>query len=298
MQAQRNTRRDRSGQERRPADPVQSARLLRRHCPLRPTLGVILGSGFQTVLSDLKLLWEMPSAQLPGFPRPGVSGHAGKIVVAHCGRLPVLFLGGRSHFYEGLSMEQVTFPVRVLAQFGIRDLILTNAAGGIHQRLRPGDFLLVRDHINAMGLNPLRGPVPAGLERFVDLTEVYDARLRRLLKRAARQVALRLTEGIYLAVAGPSYETPAEIEAFARLGADAVGMSTVPEAIVARQQGLAVAALSCIANLAAGRKKGVLSHQEVLQMAGQAGSKARELLCTFAKLYEKEQPGPVDPGRA
>lgn len=285
------------GQSRRLPDPGRTAEALGRRCSLRPALAVILGSGFGPVLSGLTPACEIPYARLPGFPQPGVAGHAGKIVAGFWGKVPVLVLAGRGHFYEGLSMDQVTFPVRVLAHFGIRDLILTNAAGGIDRRLRPGDFLLVQDHINGMGVNPLRGPVPAGLDRFPDLSRVYDAGLRSLLRRAARQVSLRLIEGVYLAVSGPSYETPAEIRAFGRLGAAAVGMSTVPEAVVARQHGLSVAALSCITNLAAGRQSRELSHQEVLQTAGRAGQKARELLRTFAQLYETTRPNAADPCR-
>jgi purine-nucleoside phosphorylase len=198
-------------------------------------------------------------------------------------------LSGRAHFYEGHPMEVVTFPIRVLAAFGVSALLLTNAAGGIHRRLRPGDFMCLSDHINLMGVNPLRGaPVP-GLERFVDLSEVYAPELRRLLAVAARKARARLHSGVYLAVSGPSYETPAEIRAFARLGADAVGMSTVPEAIVARQCGLRVAGLSCITNLAAGRARGALSHSEVLETAARVRQTAAALIEHFVKLHAKTQ---------
>ena len=164
-------------------------------------------------------------AKIPGFPKPGVSGHAGELYFGHLGKTPVLVLSGRAHFYEGHSMERVTFAVRALAAFGIRDLLLTNAAGGINKKFRAGDFMVLTDHINFMGANPLRGG-----PHFVDLTQVYDARLSALLFRAGKSCHLKLQRGVYLAVSGPSYETPAEIRAFARLGADAVGMSTVPEA--------------------------------------------------------------------
>src|SRR4051794_841665 len=157
-------------------------------------------------------------------------------------------------------MEAVAFPTRVLAALGVQDLLLTNAAGGINQHFRPGDFMILKDHINFMGVNPLRGELPAGRERFVDMTRVYDPELRGMLKAAGKKIRLPLREGIYMAVPGPCYETPAEIRAFARLGADAVGMSTVPEAIVARQCKLRVAALSCITNLAAGRGGGGVLH--------------------------------------
>lgn len=185
-------------------------------------------------------------------------------------------------------MEAITFPIRVLTGLGVRDLLLTNAAGGISRRLHPGDFMMLTDHINLMGANPLRGPIWPDRTQFVDLTSAYDPALSSLLRRAARQAKVRLRDGIYLAVSGPSYETPAEIRAFARLGADAVGMSTVPEAIVARQCGIRVAALSCITNLAAGRDAKPLSHHEVLAAGTRAGDDAARLLEAFAEFYATE----------
>jgi purine-nucleoside phosphorylase len=175
--------------------------------------------------------------------------------------------------------------VRALAAFGIRDLLLTNASGGINQKFRAGDFMVLTDHINLMGTNPLRGPAVPGLPRFVDMTQVYDTKLRALLFRAGKSCNLRLQRGVYLAVSGPSYETPAEIRAFGRLGADAVGMSTVPEAMVARQCGLNVAAVSCITNLAAGISKEKLSHAEVLETAERVKTLAAKLLEYFCGLY-------------
>jgi purine-nucleoside phosphorylase len=217
-----------------------------------------------------------------------VSGHAGELYFGHLGKTPVMVLSGRAHFYEGHSMERVTFAVRALAAFGIRDLLLTNAAGGISRKFRAGDFMVLTDHINLMGANPLR-PLRGGhrekLPRFVDLTETYDAGLRVRLFKAAKKCKLKLQRGVYLAVSGPSYETPAEIHAFARLGADAVGMSTVPEAIVARQCGLRVAAVSCITNLAAGMNPNGLSHEEVLTTAKSAGATAARLVKDFSESY-------------
>ena len=179
-------------------------------------------------------------------------------------------------------MERVTFAVRVLAAYGIRDLLLTNAAGGVNRKFRPGDFMVLTDHINFMGANPLRGG-----QHFVDMTRVYDAKLGALLSKSARVCQIKLRCGVYLAVSGPSYETPAEIRAFARLGADAVGMSTAPEAMVARQCGLRVAALSCITNLAAGISKSPLSHEEVLETAGNVKGIVARLLKEFGKLYSQ-----------
>ena len=256
---------------------------------LRPTLALVLGSGFNHVLRELDMDAEIAYARLPGFPKPGVAGHDGKLVIGRLGGTPVVVLSGRAHFYEGHAMESVTFAVRTLAAYGIRDLLLTNAAGGINRKFRVGDFMMLTDHINLMGTNPLRGPAIPGLPRFVDLTQSYDTKLSALLRSAARASKVRLQRGIYLAVSGPSYETPAEIRAFARLGADAVGMSTVPEAIVARQCGLRVAALSCITNLAAGISKSPLSHTEVLETGKRVKTTGANLLKNFAKLYGKNQ---------
>jgi purine-nucleoside phosphorylase len=255
---------------------------------LRPALAIVLGSGFHHALSNFRVETRIPYAELPGFPRTGVDGHAGKLLIGHLDETPVLVLSGRAHFYEGHTMEQITFPIRTLAALGIRDLLLTNAAGGINQKFRPGDFMAVTDHINFMGVNPLRGRPDRGRERFVDLSRAYDPGLRKLLQHAARSAGLKAYTGVYLAVSGPSYETPAEIRAFARLGADAVGMSTVPEAIVARQCGLRVAALSCITNLAAGRSRRTISHGEVFETAERVKVSAVRLLKNFASLYRKE----------
>jgi purine-nucleoside phosphorylase len=249
----------------------------------------VFGSGFNHILSELEVVKEIPFGGPPGFPPVSVKGHAGELVLGRLGGTPVLVLSGREHFYEGHSMEQVTFAVRVLAAFGIRDLLLTNAAGGINRRFRAGDFMVLTDHINLMGSNPLRGQAVPDLPYFVDLTGVYDPKLSALLYRSARTCGVELRRGVYLAVSGPSYETPAEIRAFARLGADAVGMSTVPEAIVARQCGLRVAAMSCITNLAAGLAPGKLSHSEVLEMAGRSKLLAANLLKNFAKFYGRDQ---------
>ena len=272
-----------------PDAPKAAAARITKLSRLQPTLAIILGSGFHHVLSELKVDAEIPYARLPGFPPVGVSGHAGQLLIGRLGGAPVLVLSGRSHFYEGHEMSRVTFAVRALAAYGIRDLLLTNAAGGVNHAFRPGDFMLLTDHINLMGTNPLRGAPLPGLPRFVDLSCVYDEGLRDLVRRAAWQCKMRLRQGVYLAVSGPSYETPAEIRAFSRLGADAVGMSTVPEAIVARQCGLRVAGVSCITNLAAGRGKAALSHAEVLETAERVKTSAAQWLQHFAKLYAKRK---------
>ncbi len=263
--------------------PQTAAAHLKKVSALRPTLAIVLGSGFHHVLTALRVEKTISYARIPGFPVPGVSGHAGELFFGKLGGVPVVVLSGRAHFYEGHPMDRVTFAVRALAEFGMRDLLLTNAAGGINHGFRRGDFMVLTDHINLMGANPLRGA-----SNFVDLTRVYDARLGELLFRAGRSCKLKLRRGVYLAVSGPSYETPAEIRAFGRLGADAVGMSTVPEAIVARQCGLNVAAVSCITNLAAGISKEKLSHAEVLKTAERVKTLAAKLLERFAGLYGQD----------
>jgi purine-nucleoside phosphorylase len=269
------------------ANPQAAAARLEKISSLRPTLAIVLGSGFHHALAELRVDKKIAYAKIPGFPKPTVSGHAGELYFGHLGKTPVMVLSGRAHFYEGHPMERVTFAVRVLAAFGITDLLLTNAAGGLNKNFRAGDFMALTDHINFLGANPLRGPAIAGLPRFVDLTETYDKKLRELLFHAAKVSKLKLQRGVYLAVSGPSYETPAEIHAFARLGADAVGMSTVPEAIVARQCGLNVAAVSCITNLAAGISPEKLSHTEVLETAERVKKSGAALLKIFAELYGK-----------
>ena len=267
--------------------PEVIAAQIRKKSNLNPVLGIVLGSGFQEVAGQVADRTEIPYSSLSGFPKTGVAGHKGCLLLGWMRGVPVAVLSGRAHFYEGHSMETITFPIRVLAALGIRDILLTNAAGGIAKHLRPGDFMLVRDHINFMGVNALRGGLLPGSNRFVDMVRAYDPDLRVLLKAAGKKLRLPLREGVYLAVPGPCYETPAEINAFAILGADAVGMSTVPEATVGRQCRLRVAALSCITNLAAGRGKDPITHEEVLAIGKQVKESAAQLILEFAALYAK-----------
>ena len=265
--------------------PQTAAARLKKISALRPKLAIVLGSGFHHALTELRVDKKISYAKIPGFPKPTVSGHAGVLYFGHLGKTPVLVLSGRAHFYEGHEMERVTFATRTLAAFGITDLLLTNAAGGINKKFRAGDFMVLTDHINFVGTNPLRGAAIPGLPRFVDLSETYNKNLRVLVFRAGKISRLKLQRGVYLAVSGPSYETPAEIRAFAKLGADAVGMSTVPEAIAARQCGLRVAGVSCITNLAAGISKKNLSHAEVLETAERVKKSGAALIKIFAELY-------------
>lgn len=236
--------------------------------PERPDRVVVLGSGLgQADLGPERV--RIPYAKLPGFPRPSAAGHEG--VLSMIGRTVVL--RGRAHWYEGRTMEEITAPVRALARLGARTLILTNAAGGIAPGLRPGDLMAITDHLNLMGANPLRGSAD-----FVDLSEVYDPALRRAAERAARTLGFRLKRGVYAAVSGPSYETPAEVRMLRRLGADAVGMSTVPEAVVGRAEGMRVLGLSLIANRAAGLSRAPLSHREVLAEGARSAARTARLL--------------------
>jgi purine-nucleoside phosphorylase len=267
-------------------DAKSTAAMLKRETPLRPSLAMVLGSGFQHALTRFDVSREIGYAQIPGFPTVGVTGHAGKMVIGCFDKVPVLALKGRAHYYEGHEMDRLTFPIRALAEFGIRTILLTNAAGAVNRGYRPGDFMALTDHINLMGANPLRGLVSPGLPQFVDLTRVYDRKLLDVMKKAARASRLRLHLGVYMAVSGPSYETPAEIRAFRRLAADAIGMSTVPEAIVARQCGLSVAAISCLTNMAGGDEKtGVLAHRDVLMMGESRKTEMAAFLRNFALLH-------------
>jgi len=270
------------------ADPVAVAGQLKKITRLRPTLAFILGSGFQGTGAAVRATTEVDYSELPGFSIPAVAGHVGKLSVGYLGPAPVIVLNGRTHYYEDHGMDAVTFPVRVLAACGVKDLILTNAAGGINPRCKAGDFMVATDHLNLMGTNPLIGG-PFAPDRFVDLTYAHSERLVKLLKRAAAARKIPLRSGVFAAVSGPCYETPAEVRALARLGADAVGMSTVPEVIVARHCGMEVAVLSAITNPAANRKQKPLSHQEVLSAGRRMQARAAELLAQFSELYATER---------
>lgn len=233
-----------------------------------PDVAIILGSGLGDFAEGLQDRVTVPYAAIPHWPAARVVGHAGTVVVGQAQGRRVLALSGRAHFYEGHPMSVVTFPTRVLAQLGVTTLIITNAAGGINERFSSGALMVIDDHINAMGTNPLIGPNDDRFgARFPDMSEVYSRRLRALADAAAEANGLALEHGVYIGVHGPSYETPAEIRAFRALGADAVGMSTVPEAIVARHSGLEVLGVSCITNMAAGVLPQPLVHDEVMETA-------------------------------
>jgi purine-nucleoside phosphorylase len=268
---------------------AKTAGKLRKSLPkCTPRLAIVLGSGFNALARQIEVLCEIRYEALPGFPVPSVPGHAGKLLLGKIGECNLLLLCGRSHFYEGHSMAQITFPIRVLAAIGVQTLVLTNAAGGINPRFRPDDLMCITDHINFMGANPLRDERTLQRPAFVDLSEVYDPALIRLFGAAARSANIRLHRGVYIAVSGPSYETPAEIRAFARLGADAVGMSTVPEAIVARHCGMRVTALSCFTNLAAGKSETPIDHGEVLASGERVQRCIANLLVGFVERFSRK----------
>ncbi len=264
-------------------NPEEAANQLLQTTRGRPRLGIVLGSAFGGVVNELDVDTEVQFDHLPGMPSSTVEGHAGKFVVGRLAGLEVLVQAGRLHYYEGHSMEVVTFPVRLMAAVGVQRLVLTNAAGGISDDFNVGDFMQITDHINWMGENPLRGTVTEGRTRFVDMADAYSGELGQALGQAAERCGVSLKQGVYLAVSGPSYETPAEIGAFAKMGADAVGMSTVPETIVARQCGMEVLGMSCITNAAAGKAADPITHEEVLAASGQVSRNAAELLNSFCE---------------
>ncbi|OGQ17656.1 MAG: purine-nucleoside phosphorylase [Deltaproteobacteria bacterium RIFCSPHIGHO2_02_FULL_40_11] len=228
-------------------------------------IAIILGSGLGEFAETLEDRTTISYQDIPGFPQVTVPGHKGQLVFGTINQIPVVIMQGRMHYYEGYALEDTTFPIRVFHQLGIRTLIVTNSAGGISRKFRAGHFMAIQDHLNFMGVNPLRGKNLDQLgPRFVDMSHTYDQDLRKHAKKCAKKVGLKLHEGVYAALPGPTYETPAEVRMLKTLGADAVGMSTVPEVIVAKHQNMKVFGLSCISNLAASAKTHSVNHQEVL----------------------------------
>ena len=248
-----------------------AADAIRRRVSGAPFIGLILGSGLGEYADAFPNPVCIPYEEIPHFPRSTVVGHKGRLVIQEKrGRL-ILAMQGRCHYYEGYSMEEVAFPVRVMGTLGARHLILTNAAGGVNASFESGDLMLITDHINFMGANPLRGAhEPAFGERFPDMSQAYHAENARLFEAVAQRLDIRLRKGVYMGFSGPSYETPAEIRMARTLGADAVGMSTVPEAIVAAQMGMRVSGVSCVTNMAAGMEGATLDHQDVMAAAARA----------------------------
>lgn len=247
----------------------ESVDFIRSHSKLKPRVGITLGSGLSGFAKEIQAEAHIPYKDIPHFSPPSVEGHPGQMILGKVGDVPVVILQGRIHYYEGHAMEHVVYPTRVLAQLGIQKLILTNAAGGLDPDMRPGDFMLVRDHINLTGNNPLIGPNIAELGlRFPDMTEAYDREMLRLSQETMGKHGLRFTVGVYCGVSGPTYETAAEVKFLQIIGGKAVGMSTVPETIAAKHMGLSVCGISCISNLATGISKHPITHDEVKETAG------------------------------
>ena len=241
---------------------------VRLRCGVLPQTAIVLGSGLGDFADTLRDMIAMPCGDLPHWPASRVVGHAGRVVIGRVAGRPIAALAGRVHFYEGHDLAAVVFATRVMGRLGVRELILTNAAGGINTGFASGALMVIDDHINLLGSNPLMGTNDERFgPRFPDMTEVYSKRLRAIADEAARARGIPVTHGVYVAVHGPSYETPAEIRYLRTIGADAVGMSTVPEALAARHMGLEVLGISCITNMAAGVLPQLLNHEEVLETA-------------------------------
>ena len=256
-----------------------AARLIRAEVGEEPRVALVLGSGLGAFAEDLEDAVAIPYGEIPGFARPTVEGHAGRLVAGMIERVPVVAMQGRFHYYEGYSFEQVVFPIRVLGVLGVKALVLTNAAGGLNVEFNQGSLMVISDHLNLMGANPLIGSNDDRFgPRFPDMSEVYSREYQELAVAEAPSVGIELRRGIYAALSGPSYETPAEIRMLRTLGADAVGMSTVPEAITARHMGIQVLGISCITNMAAGLLDQPISHDEVMETGERVHDTFKELL--------------------
>ncbi|MCS6886336.1 MAG: purine-nucleoside phosphorylase [Acidobacteriota bacterium] len=255
-----------------------AAKYIKSRLDIHPKLLIILGSGLGKFADTLSDKVTINYSEIPHLPRTTVEGHAGKLVVGHCGSAAVAVMAGRFHYYEGYSLEEVVLPVRIAFLAGIQKMIITNAAGALNREFEPGDLMLIEDHVNLLGANPLRGPNDKRFgPRFPDMTEAYDQQMRSIALSKAEALGIRLRRGIYIAIPGPSYETPAEIRFLSNFG-DAVGMSTVPEVIAARHCGIRVLGLSCISNMAAGINGGLLDHQDVVEVGESVSNKFIQLL--------------------
>jgi purine-nucleoside phosphorylase len=261
---------------------AESVAYIRSRSQLKPRMGVILGSGLGAFVDHIKIDCSLPYDEIPSFAPPSVEGHQGRLILGHVNGVPIAALQGRVHYYEGHSMATVVHPTRTLAMLGIEVLMLTNSAGGLDPKMRPGDFMVIDDHINLMGDNPLKGPNLSQLgPRFPDMSEAYDRKLNEKMVSILESKKIPFWRGIYAGVSGPTYETPAEVRYLAQVGGRAVGMSTVPESIAANHLGLRVCALSCITNLASGLSQNRLSHEDVTQTAKAVENKFCEFLTDF-----------------
>ncbi len=258
---------------------VQAADFIRSRAQELPRVALILGSGLGAFADELDEAVAIPYEDIPCFPVSTVEGHAGRLVLGKVNGVPVAAMQGRFHYYEGYSLDEVTLPMRVFHLLGVKSAIITNAAGGLNSGYMPGTLMVISDHLNPTGLSPLRGANDVRFgARFPDMTEVYSRSYQEIAIAAAGKIGLDLRRGIYCLLPGPHYETPAEIRMYRSLGADAVGMSTVPEAIVARHMGINILGISCITNLAAGMLDQPINHEEVMEMGARVGEKFKELL--------------------
>ena len=269
-----------------------AAEYIRSKTALRPQIALVLGSGLGEFADRTAEAIRLPYTEIPHFPRSTAIGHAGRLVVGRIAETPVVVMQGRAHLYEGHSIKDVAFPIRVLGRLGIRAVILTNAAGGISSDLHPGCLVLIRDHINLQAVSPLTGPNDERFgPRFFDMSKAYDPEFQRIAQAEAQRLGLWLGSGVYAALPGPSYETPAEIRYLKNIGADLVGMSTVPEVIVARHMGIRVLAISCVTNLAAGLSPQPISHDEVLQIGARVQKELVALLTAVIPRMAAALPG-------
>ena len=257
----------------------RAAKFILSKTKLRPKIALVLGSGLGAFADELGDATQIPYAKIPGFPQSTATGHAGQLVIGKAEGVPVVAMQGRVHLYEGYSAKEVTFPIRVFGRLGIKSVILTNAAGGINPRYAQGALVTIRDHINLQGTNPLIGPNDERFgPRFPDMSKAYSQAYRAIVVEQARRQKMEIPEGVYAALSGPSYETPAEIRYLRTIGADLVGMSTVPEVIVARHMGIEVLGISCVTNMAAGILDQAINHQEVMETGERVRSQFVALL--------------------
>jgi purine-nucleoside phosphorylase len=262
----------------------KAARMIRARTKTEVSVAIVLGSGLGAFAGELSEATAIPYSEIPGFAHTTVEGHAGRLVIGKAGDVTVAAMQGRFHFYEGYSLAEVTFPIRVLKLLGVSTLVLTNAAGALNTEFAPGSLMVISDHVNLLGANPLIGPNDDRFgPRFPDLTAVYAPELQNMVIEEARAMGMELRRGIYAALTGPSYETPAEIHMVRTLGADAVGMSTVPEAIVARHMEMQVIGVSCITNLAAGVSNRPIDHSQVMAIGDRVRGEFIELLSRVVK---------------
>ncbi|KAA8751935.1 purine-nucleoside phosphorylase [Priestia megaterium] len=265
----------------------KAAAYIKNQSAVTPTIGLILGSGLGVLADEIEGAVKIPYNDIPEFPVSTVEGHAGQLVIGTIHDVPVVAMQGRFHFYEGYALDKVTFPVRVMKEIGVETLIVTNAAGGVNESFNPGDLMIISDHINNFGTNPLIGPNDSDFGvRFPDMSTAYCKDLRQLAKKVGAGLNIALQEGVYVGNTGPTYETPAEVRMLRIIGGDAVGMSTVPEVIVARHAGMKVLGISCISNMAAGILDQPLNHEEVIETT----EKVKQQFLSLVKEVVKQLP--------